>query len=211
MQTFKPKRELRRSSLAVRGVDYSICEWGEPGAQKVFALHGWGDAAATFQSFADELEGWHVIAPDWRGFGESHLRASAYWFPGYLADLDVVLAHYSPDTPVVLMGHSMGGNIASLYAGSLPERVSHLINVEGFGLGERDPGDAPANYRRWIEMSSQQVGYRDFDSFAGLEATIRRRSPNMSEAYAAFVARAWGEQQDDGTVMIKADLAKSKA
>ena len=50
-----------------------------------------------------------------------------------------MIAVFSPNQPVNLLGHSMGGNIASLYAGVRPDRVATLINVEGFGLPDSDP------------------------------------------------------------------------
>jgi hypothetical protein len=35
--------------------------------------------------------------PDWRGFGLSEWNNDVYWFPDYIADLDALLLHYSPD------------------------------------------------------------------------------------------------------------------
>ncbi|MFX5476533.1 alpha/beta fold hydrolase, partial [Acinetobacter baumannii] len=86
--------------------------WGEPGAPKLFLLHGWMDVAASFQFLVDALRGrWHAIAPDWRGFGQSgwptqYPGTASYWFPDYLADLEVLLDHYQPDGAVDLVGHS---------------------------------------------------------------------------------------------------------
>ena len=109
-----PRRTARHR---IRGVDYCINEWGDENAAQLFLLHGWGDTGSTFQFLVDELSAdWMVIAPDWRGFGESHHRAECYWFPDYVADLDALLAIYSPDRAVRLVGHSMGANVAGLYA-----------------------------------------------------------------------------------------------
>ena len=47
---------------------------------------------------------------------------------------------------------------AGLYAGVMPERVAAFVNVEGFGLPESDPDNAPAHYRRWLEKSRQDAG-----------------------------------------------------
>ncbi|WP_347251177.1 alpha/beta fold hydrolase, partial [Zoogloea sp.] len=55
-------------------------------------LHGWMDVSASFQFIVDALASdWHVIAPDWRGFGRTEWRGDAYWFPDYLGDLDAIL------------------------------------------------------------------------------------------------------------------------
>jgi pimeloyl-ACP methyl ester carboxylesterase len=52
-----------------------------------------------------------------------------------MADLDILAGPLRAQTrPVNLVGHSMGGNVAMLYAGVRPERVRRLINLEGFGL-----------------------------------------------------------------------------
>src|SRR5262249_61373974 len=101
---------------------------------KLVLLHGWMDVSASFQFLVDALRGdWYVIAPDWRGFGLSQWVASGYWFPDYIADLEALVAQVSPDAPVNGVGHSMGGNVAGLYAGVRPARVAKLALLEGVG------------------------------------------------------------------------------
>ena len=199
----------RRSSRhSIHGVDYHVSEWGESSDPLLVLLHGFGDAGSTFQFLVDQFkEDWFVIAPDWRGFGDSYLRARSYWFPDYVADLEALLAIYSPDKPANLIGHSMGGNIAGLYAGVFPERVAAFINVEGFGLVDRDPGDAPANYRRWIEASYKAEQYRSYVSFDALAKRIQKQSPHLPPEKALFVAQQWAERDKDGSIRIKADPA----
>ena len=151
---YQGRREPRVTRPSVRGLPHRLLAWGDADAEPVFYLHGWGDTGASFQFLVDELEkDWFVIAPDWRGFGLSHFRCESYWFPDYVADLDALLRIYQPDEPVNLLGHSMGANAAGIYAGIFPERVSKFVNVEGFGLADSDPDNAPSNYRRWIEQS----------------------------------------------------------
>jgi pimeloyl-ACP methyl ester carboxylesterase len=170
-------------------------------------LHGWGDCAASFQFVVDELrENWFVVAPDWRGFGRSRHRSASYWFPDYLADLDELLTRYQPDQPVHLLGHSMGANVAGLYAGVFPERVRSLINIEGFGLVDGDPANAPENYRRWITQSRKMPAYSVYKSFDELANRILKRNPVMSRDKAAYVARHWAAI-DDGSVVLRADPA----
>jgi pimeloyl-ACP methyl ester carboxylesterase len=139
---YRARLEGRSARHRLRGVDYHVTEWGNADSPLLVFLHGWGDAGSTFQFVVDELkDDWFVIAPDWRGFGETRLEAESYWFPDYLADLDALLEIYSPDAPVRLMGHSMGANVASLYAGVMPERVAVVVNIEGFGLLDSKPED----------------------------------------------------------------------
>ena len=169
-------------------------------------LHGFNDTGSSFQFFVDALEqDWFVIAPDWRGFGESRCRAQSYWFPDYIADLDVLLDLYSPEDPVRLVGHSMGANIGGLYAGVMPERVQAFINVEGFGLPESDPDNAPAHYRRWLEKGRDLQGYSTYQDFEQLAERIRKRNPRMDAGKALFVASLWAVEGDDSTVALRTD------
>lgn len=196
--TYEPRVAVRVSKRHVRGVDYHVSEWGDAAAPRIVFLHGWGDAGSTFQFVVDALAGdWHVVAPDWRGFGRSTCRSAAYWFPDYLADLDCLLAEYSPAEPVRLVGHSMGANVAGLYAGAMPERVSAFVNIEGFGLADSDPGEAPERYRNWLELARTTPVLARFEDFDALARYIARRSPGMSAAQAQFVARAWAIAGDD--------------
>ena len=205
---YQPRREMREVRHHVRGVDYRVCEWGDPDRAPVFFLHGWGDVASTFQFVADELdEEIRIVAPDWRGFGKSGQSGPAYWFPDYLADLDALLDIYSPHAPVVLVGHSMGANVAGLYAGALPDRVAAFVNIEGFGLAPTDPSSAPENYRRWIERGRVGERFSTYASYADLAARLTGRNPRLTDARALFVAEQWASVDQDGVVRLRADAA----
>jgi pimeloyl-ACP methyl ester carboxylesterase len=201
----------RSARHRVRGIDYHVSEWGDPQSPLLVFLHGWGDTGSTFQFVIDEFrQDWFVVAPDWRGFGESRVEAESYWFPDYFADLDAILEIYSPDLAVRLAGHSMGANVASLYAGIMPERVAALINVEGFGLLDSRPSDAPGHYRRWIEAGRSRPPHTGYESIKALVPRIRQLSPGLSEDRALFVADKWAETHADGVVRIRADSAHKR-
>lgn len=207
ISTYTPGVPARGNVHRVRNVDYYINEWGDPKDPLIVFLHGWGDSGATFQFVVDALaRQWHVVAPDWRGFGRTFHRARAYWFPDYLADLDDLLEKYSPSTPVRLVGHSMGGNIGGLYAGAMPERVHAFVNVEGFGLADTDPEEAPARYREWLQRAREVPGFKRFRSIETLARHIAGRSPRMSAAQARFVAEAWAVEGPGG-LELRADPA----
>jgi pimeloyl-ACP methyl ester carboxylesterase len=202
ISTYNARIPVRGNTHRVRNVDHYISEWGDPNDPLIVFLHGWGDSGLTFQFVVDALaRGWHVIAPDWRGFGRTKHRAPAYWFPDYLADLDGLLSKYSPTAPVRLVGHSMGGNIGGLYAGAMPERVRAFVDVEGFGLLDTSPTEAPARYREWLQQSREVPAFTRFGSMAALSRHIAKRSPRMSAAQARFVAQAWAEEGPDGPVL----------
>ncbi|MGB5352562.1 MAG: alpha/beta hydrolase [Woeseia sp.] len=189
-------------------MSYQIQEWGEPGQPTLVMLHGWGDCGATFQFLVDALQAdWHVIAPDWRGFGDSGHNDGSYWFPDYLADLDALLTALLVPEPCTLIGHSMGGNVAALFAGVFPERVAKLINVEGFGLPDSNPADAPLRYRQWLEAVRGRRQHPGYENLAPLVARIRQASPQLDETRASYVAGLWAQQTDDTRWHLKADIA----
>jgi pimeloyl-ACP methyl ester carboxylesterase len=202
---YHPVVAARSSTLPVRGIEYCVNEWGDVDAPLFVYLHGWADAGSTFQFVVDSLAAdWRVVAPDWRGFGRTVHRSEAYWFPDYLADLHEILNHYSPDAPAKLVGHSMGGNVASLYAGTMPERVSAVVNIEGFGLSDSDPEDAPQRYRHWLEASRDGPVFSTYSSFESLADRIRKRNPDLGARAANFVARQWA-CEDGELVRLRAD------
>jgi pimeloyl-ACP methyl ester carboxylesterase len=201
---FDPARTRVTRRLPIRGVDYAINEWGDSSDPLLVYLHGFGDCGATFQFVVDELaRDWFVVAPDWRGFGATEVAAEAFWFPDYLADLDHLLQHYSPEDPVRLVGHSMGGNVAGLYAGVRPDRVAAFVNLEGFGLPDSDPADAPQRYHDWLEKGRSPPARIERPGYEVLADRIRRRSPRMQASHAEFVARCWADATADDQVCLR--------
>ena len=196
--------------VQIRGLRYHCRCWGEARAPKLFMLHGWMDVSASFQFLVDALRGsWRVIAPDWRGFGLSEwTKRDSYWFPDYFADLDRLLDHFQPDAPATLIGHSMGGNVAAMYAGIRPERVASLVNLEGLGLIGTRAEKAPERYARWlVELTDEKPGFRDYDSFDALAERLRSNNSRLSSEKAAFLARHWGRAKPDGRVELTSDPA----
>src|SRR5438045_1991614 len=98
---YQARKEARSEFVPIRGLQYHVRIWGEPGPGKVplMMMHGWMDVGASYQFVVDEFEQDHyVIAPDWRGFGLSEIPATDnYLFPDYLADLDFLIDRFSPD------------------------------------------------------------------------------------------------------------------
>ena len=193
----------------VRGLRYHCRRWGDPRRPTLFMLHGWMDVSASFQFLVDALSGdWQVIAPDWRGFGPSgRSQDGAYWFPDYFADLDALLARFHAGAPAVLIGHSMGGNVAAMYAGIRPERVARLVNLEGFGLAATDPKQAPERYARWLAELAEKPGFRDYENFEALAERLRGNNPRLTPERSLFLARHWGRTKQDGRVELASDPA----
>jgi pimeloyl-ACP methyl ester carboxylesterase len=156
----------------------------------LYFLHGWGDVGASFQFVVDALPAsWRIVAPDWRGFGGSQWNEDAYWFLDYLADLDAVLNHYSPDQPASIVGHSLGGIVASLYAGVRPERVSRFANLEGFALWVFPPAETPTRLDNWLAgIRGDQPAFRRYRCPEEFAARLRRDNPRLTDERAVFLA-----------------------
>jgi len=101
---------------------------------RVLALHGWLDNAASFAPLAPHLDGIDLVALDLPGHGASAHRAPGYdyafvdWIHDVLDALDALGWERA-----VLLGHSMGGGIASLVAAAVPARVERLALIEALG------------------------------------------------------------------------------
>ena len=206
--------ESRSEFPTVRGLRHHVRQWGTPGAPKLFALHGWMDVSASFQFVAQTLaKRWHLLAPDWRGFGLTDWpvadgRCGSYWFPDYLADLDALLDVYTePGEAINLIGHSMGGNVACLYAGVRPSRVRRLVNLEGFGLPPSQPTAAIRQLGRWLDDLQNVPTLRPYASLDEVAARLRRTNPRLTQARAAWLAQRWARQASDGQWHLLADAA----
>jgi pimeloyl-ACP methyl ester carboxylesterase len=167
-------------------------------------VHGWMDVAASYQFVVDSLSADHyVVAPDWRGYGQTDTgNVDNFWFPDYLADLDFLLDHYSPHGPVNLIGHSLGGNVAMVYAGVRPERVRRLVNLEGFGMPATTPDQAPKRYATWMnELKKLHLGEMDlraYDSMAGVARRLMKTNPRLNLDKATWLAQHWAQEDQQG-------------
>jgi pimeloyl-ACP methyl ester carboxylesterase len=208
---YVPRRPPEASDLTIRGLRHHVTRWSGAGPDPVFLLHGWADTGDTFQFLVDELPAQRsFIAPDLRGFGRSEWPAEGYWFPDYFADLEALLDRLAPGVPVTLVGHSMGGNIATLYAGIRPERVRRVVCIEGFGLARTHPEQAPARYREWLEQLREPPVFARFPSLEAFTHLLVRRNPRLAPERAAFIAAAWTHAEADGSVTVRADPAHKR-
>jgi pimeloyl-ACP methyl ester carboxylesterase len=202
MKEPSPGRVPWHETVTVRGLRHRLTWWGPRSATPVVLLHGWMDTGDTWQFLVDRLPAdWSCLAPDWRGFGGTEWPADGYWFADYFADLEALLDHVCPGEPVRLIGHSMGGNVASMYAGIRPRRVRWLVNVEGVGLKRSSPEDAPARYAEWLDQLKEPAQSRRYASIEPVVNFIVARNPAMPRDRAEFLARAWTRPDGEGVTM----------
>jgi pimeloyl-ACP methyl ester carboxylesterase len=203
---YQAKRKFRSEFVPIRNLQYHVQVWGEPSPDKtpLVMVHGWMDVAASYQFVVDAFkEDHYIIAPDWRGYGKTPSgEVDNYWFPDYMADLDFLLDHYSPDKPVNLVGHSLGGNVVMLYGGVRPERIRRLVNLEGFGMPATTPDMAPARYAKWMDelkkLHRGEMDLRAYDAVSGVARRLMKTNPRLTQDKADWLARHWAEENAEG-------------
>ena len=199
-------KKSRTEKISIRGLRYNVRHWGNDNAPVVFFLHGWMDCSPTFQFLVDVLQqDWHVIAPDWRGYGESEWLSRPYWFPDYYADLHDLLEHYSPGKPARLVAHSMGANIAGTYAGVRPQRVAQLVMLDFLGLKPAIDDDSPNLIGKWLKHIENGPPQGFYPNCEALAARLMELDPRLSEKRAAFLSGTVGRYRTDGMVEMACD------
>ena len=205
--------EPRHKTVDSLGLPIHCLEWGEPNGDLLVLVHGFLDLAFSWTPFVAELQRratqplW-IVAPDCRGHGDSGWVGVGgyYHFPDYVLDLDCVLQSLGVKS-CKLIGHSMGGTISLLYAGTYPERVSKLVLIEGVGPVGMNFADAPLRMAQWIGEIRQR-GRHHFREYSSVEAgagQLRQTNPRLQDTFARSLAQAAMRQTTGGKWVWKFD------
>ncbi|MFK8028851.1 MAG: alpha/beta hydrolase [Gammaproteobacteria bacterium] len=162
--------------LVARGLTLSALAFGDSSRTPMIALHGWLDNAASFLQLAPLLEQYYVVALDLPGHGKSDARplGGSYFHADYALDV----AHAADALgfeSFVLLGHSMGGGVATLVAAAMPERVTHLLLIDGLGP-----------YSDSVEKTAHQLGRAVAQSLSSSQEL--RRYTSLEELFARRAA-----------------------
>lgn len=208
---YRPARAGRHAMVALRGLDHHVVRWGPDSDDPLLLLHGFADAAETFQFVADQIDpALPLLAVDWRGFGRSARSPGGYWFPDYYADLEAMVDAFCPRGRARIVGHSMGANVAMVYAGARPSRVAGLVNLEGFGLPRTKASQAPERIARWLDELRAPPAAGEYGSLEELGARVAKRNPRLTAERAAYIAACWSELLDGGRVRLLTDPARRR-
>ena len=139
-------------------------DFGTAGQPVMVCLHGGAANAHWFDYVAAGFAaGHHVLAPDQRGHGDSDwTNPPAYSYQDYAADLDRLAAKLDL-RDFVLVGHSMGGMVAMVYAATYPGRMGKLVVV-----------DTSVNLSDERISAMREVGNRGGASYATREEIVGR-------------------------------------
>jgi len=120
----------------------------------VLALHGWLDNAASFEPLAPLLDGIRLVTLDLPGHGHSDHRppGTQYHFVDYVEDVLGAADALGWDQ-FALLGHSLGGAVATFVAGACPERITRLGLIEALGPLTEHPNEAPRRLAHALERA----------------------------------------------------------
>ena len=183
-------------------------DWGNEEAAHLLLIHGIHDHCRSWDWLAQRLRRhFHVLAPDLRGHGDSEWTlGSPYTHLEYVQDI-AQLVRQRRLTPVTVIAHSLGGTIASIYAGAFPQAVERLVIIEGVGHYPRGPDAPDERLRGWIDGNRSLSG-RSPRRYPALEDAYQRMqetNPHLSPDQARHLTVHGSNQNEDGTYSWKFD------
>ena len=162
------------------GLRLAALEWGEPGQFPVLALHGWLDNAGSFERLAEHLQGCHIVALDLAGHGLSDSRAADASYNIWQEVGPVCeVAEQMGWSRFSLLGHSRGGAIASLVAGTYPALIDKLVLIEGGVPLLGEAADAPDNLARAL-AENRRLRDKSGRVFPDRETALEQRAQGFS-------------------------------
>ena len=196
------------------GLSLAACVWsaataaGTSTPHHLIALHGWQDNAASFQALGEALAQstpqpeeprWQLHALDLPGHGHSSALPPSQFYNLWDYVPAVVAYIEQLDGPVSLLGHSLGGMIATLTAAARPDLIRTLSTLDMVGFAIDD--DAEQVARLLSTLGAQTRPAPEHRLSATLDEAIARRarigSPDTMAANRLLVERG-AEQTDHG-------------
>ncbi|MGJ7505263.1 MULTISPECIES: alpha/beta fold hydrolase [unclassified Variovorax] len=168
--------ERRDYTLALSGLNFHVTEWGSEQGWPILMLHGIRGYAETFAGIGAALQpGFRVIAFDQRGRGESDWDpAHNYYTDAYVADIEGIVQALGL-APFDLLGHSMGGINAIVYAARHPQKVRRLV-IEDAGPGAFDTSEGATRIRKELATTPDR-----FESWGAASDFMRALRPTVTE------------------------------
>jgi pimeloyl-ACP methyl ester carboxylesterase len=195
--------------LTTDEINIAFLKMGDPTKPPLLLLHGYLDLAHAWLPVAERLvEDFHIVAPHFRGHGDSDWAGGfAYMMPHYLYDIACLVKHLGWRS-FHLAGHSMGANCASLYAGAYPKQVETLTLLEGFGTPFWSPEQAPEKLIDHIEARQQGADrHAGYESLERVVQKLQQITPHAAPAWLQRLAAYATKKAPDGRWYWKHDPA----
>jgi pimeloyl-ACP methyl ester carboxylesterase len=182
------------------GLDLHLLEWSHEGVP-LLLLHGFGNEAHIWEDFAPAVAPFYrTLALDHRGHGDSAWDPERrYEHEAMVADVEAATAELGFERLVVI-GHSLGGRIATLFAGRHPERMAGLVLID---IGPEVDPRGRMRIRQDVEANIAPV----FASVAEYARVLSLAYPAARADALARMARHGLRQRDDGRFELKMDPA----
>lgn len=183
----------KQISISLPNMTLAALAWGDSSKAPILALHGWLDNAASFTHLAPRLKDHYVVAVDMPGHGLSpHLPTGMRYH--FLDAVDVVLQILDAMQwqDVILMGHSLGGAVASVVAASFSERVKKLVAIDSIGPLSEESLEAPGRLHRALQMfkNAERMKLKTYLSFEEMVRLRERINTVPAELITPLVERA---------------------
>lgn len=187
-----------RKTLSLPHIQLSYLEWST-GQEPVLLLHGLGDHALVWSDLAVALgHGYHLVALDMRGHGESDKPKQGYTFTDLIGDLEALMQHLGWSY-VHGIAHSWTAKLLSIWATTSPQRLRSMVLVDPFYINKM-PGFVNVTFPLLYKVLPFLQGMGPFDSYEAAEAQARQLnqyqgwSPLQQQVFAEGI-----EQKADGT------------
>jgi pimeloyl-ACP methyl ester carboxylesterase len=184
------------------GLSLHVLEWSREGTPLVF-VHGFGNDAHIWDDAAPAVAGYYrTVALDLRGHGDSDRDPECrYDYEFHVADLEAVFAQLGIER-LVLVGHSLGGRIATLFAGRHPDRMAGLVIVDS-----APELDVRGTVRIRVDLQKSGGGDLSFESEAAYRDVLAHNYPAVSREILARMAHHGLRRRADGRYEPKLDPA----
>ena len=158
--------EVKRFELSVQGTRQCMAYMDvqpqpprQPNGHVVLLLHGKNFSGAYWKSTADALleRGYRVIMPDQIGFGKSSKPTNVQYSFALLAKNTALLLDALGVERASVVGHSMGGMLATRWAAQYPERTDQLVLVNPIGLEDYRRMTPYVGVDAWQEQAARQT------------------------------------------------------
>ncbi len=193
---------MQELTITIPGFNIQAQTWGSSHApHKIIAMHGWLDNSGSFNLLAPLINNAYIVAIDLPGHGLSDHKPPHcfYHFLDYVADCLAVADALNWDR-FDLLGHSLGGAVATLVAATFPERVKQLALIDAIG-GLTTPAELTPEKLRESIIDQAVIANKPKRYYSDMQAALKlriKRNQLSEDAALTLCKRNLTYQEDQG-------------